>query len=299
MPCQHRPHRQKPFLTSIQHVHLLQRIRRFLLHNSGKGGEQCLCLIDKETDTPQSKVSASWQALIPHCSTSTRLSIVLHCLGESRVVDKAACFVRHPDLFEQRLVLFFGRTSVSDKWNKMNHMRAVTALSHHRQIIPNLRSKKMRIIPFVFVVARLALSLPTSEDSSADSENVPIDTDFDILNSTIADAASLDKRAVLKYTVCANPIFEKPCTRVEVAGLNACQKIPFTEGTKYRDFSFSPDKGVSCKVFSGNNCEDMWAWMGIDKGMDDVMRTAKSKGLFKGSVAPGFYSVRCWVTRTK
>ncbi|KPI41603.1 uncharacterized protein AB675_9306 [Cyphellophora attinorum] len=162
----------------------------------------------------------------------------------------------------------------------------------------------MKIFSIFLIIAGLAFSLPTSEETAAGFAESLDDVGFDRTTGDITpDAVSLEPRGTAtskskttpKYTICQNPGFVGPCTRQEVKGLDVCEKMPWVSkySFPFEDFSFSPDYGAFCKVYNSDSCGENFPWMIVTKGVE-LLKTANQANLFRGGVLPGFFSFRCW-----
>lgn len=152
------------------------------------------------------------------------------------------------------------------------------------------------ITPLV-AIAALVAAVPSSV---TEQELTPerIDYPDGIDNHTIA--ARADHAGPGVY-MCQRTDFKGPCAWFPVAqdGALTCRRIDYTQGARFPDISFGPDKGTTCKVYGGTNCEPIEPILMIDNPGGNILKMGYDNGKFptsedgKADIYPGFYSYRC------
>ncbi|ETN40467.1 uncharacterized protein HMPREF1541_04744 [Cyphellophora europaea CBS 101466] len=94
---------------------------------------------------------------------------------------------------------------------------------------------------------------------------------------------------------CQQRNFRKPCTWEPTGGKGAldCHRIKYGASTYDPDSSFGPDKGVTCKMYGGSNCESTTPILVVEYPGGNLLDLGRNANSFPKDSVEGFFSYRC------
>lgn len=143
----------------------------------------------------------------------------------------------------------------------------------------------------VIVLAALA-SLATALIASPDHQTPPTDYSVDEGNNTLEARAD---PVWPGWYECKQKAFRQPCAWTPTGGKGAldCLRFKFSGGSLDPDISFGPDKGVTCKLYTGTACEILTPPLIVEHPGGDLLAIGRKAGSFPPDTLEGFWSFRC------